>query len=313
MELRDLRYFVAVADYHGFSRAADILRISQPALSRQVKDLEEELGLRLFDRVGRRTILTAAGSDLLERARALLYESDSIKGRASDLAGGSRGLLRLGATPHAYESFVARLLVDFRRASPQVEVTLVEEGAANLLEAVSSGAIHVAVASLPSGTGLAGRPLFPFGIVAFLPRGHPLSGVKAIDVAQLVPHPLLLMRRTFLNRQIFDAACHAAHIAPKVMLESNSAQSLMALAESTQGIAILPSTVRLDNSKNTIVPLRHNGRPLGLWMYVIWEERRYLTPAAEAFIDVAYRGTRQKYPGKRFHFEQLGFPPPPVN
>src|SRR5215813_12325186 len=139
MELRDLRYFVAVAECLGFSRAAQSLRISQPALSRQIKSLEDELGIRLFDRVGRRTMLTAAGSELLDRGRALLHESESIKARASDIAGGSRGLLRLGATPHAYESFVADLLGRFRRANPQIEITLVEDGAANLLDAVRLG------------------------------------------------------------------------------------------------------------------------------------------------------------------------------
>ena len=306
MELRDLRYFVAVADCLGFSRAAQNLRISQPALSRQIKSLEEELGIRLFDRVGRRTMLTAAGADLLDRSRALLHESESIKGRASDLAGGSRGLLRLGATPHAYESFVARLLARFRRASPEIDITLVEDGAATLVEAVRLGSIHVAVASLPAGTGLEGRPLFPFGVVAVVPRSHPLAGHKALEVTQLASHALLLMNRSFLTRQLFDSACQSLHVAPRVVLESSSAQSLLSLAENGQGVAILPSTVRLGQTRQRVIPLRHAGKPVGLWMSVIWEGKRYLTPAAKTFIDVAYHFTRRRYPGKRFHFEQLG-------
>lgn len=308
MELRDLRYFVAVADCLGFSRAAQNLRISQPALSRQIKSLEEELGIRLFDRVGRRTLLTAAGADLLDRGRALLQESESIKGRASDLAGGSRGLLRLGATPHAYESFVARLLARFRRASPEIDITLVEDGAATLVEAVKRGSIHVAVASLPAGTGLEGRPLFPFGIVAVVPRSHPLAARRIVEVTQLASHPLLLMNRSFLTRQLFDSACHSLHVVPRVVLESNSAQSLLSLAEHGQGVAILPSTVRLGQTKQKVIPLRHGGKPVGLWMSVIWDGKRYLTPAAKTFVDVAYQFTRRRYPGKRFHFEQLGFP-----
>ena len=306
MELRDLRYFVAVAECLGFSRAARSLRISQPALSRQIKSLEEELGIQLFDRVGRRTMLTAAGTDLLDRGRALLHESESIKTRASDIAGGSRGLLRLGATPHAYESFVADLLGRFRRASPEIEITLVEDGAANLVEAVRVGAIHVAVASLPGGTGLQGRPLFPFGIVAVVPRSHPLATHKTIDVKQLASYALLLLNRGFLTRQLFDGACQSLHITPKIVLESNSAQSLLSLAEHGQGVAILPSTVRLGQTTQKVIPLRHGGKSLGLWMSVIWEGKRYLTPAARTFIDVAYQSTRRRYPGKRFHFEKLG-------
>src|SRR2546421_1000178 len=312
MELRDLRYFVAVADNLGFSRAAQTLEISQPALSRQIKSLEKELGIRLFDRVGRRTLLTAAGADLLDRGRALLHESESIKGRASDFAGGSRGLLRLGATPHAYASFVARLLARFRRENPQIEITLVEDGAANLVEAVRLGSIHVAVASLPIGTGLEGRPLFPFGVVAVVPRSNALAARKALEVAQLASEPLLLMNRTFLTRQLFDGACQSSHVAPKILLESNSAQTLLSLAENGHGIAILPSTLRLIRTRQKVIPLQHEGKPLGLWMSVIWEGKRYLTPAAKTFIDVAYQFTRREYPGKKFHFEQHDFPAPPA-
>lgn len=311
MELRDLRYFVAVADHLGFSRAATSLNISQPALSRQIKSLEVELGVRLFDRVGRRTLLTAAGADLLDRGRTLLHESESIKSRATDLAGGSHGLLRLGATPHAYESFVSRLLARFRRESPEVEITLVEDGAANLVEAVRLGSIHVAVVSLPIGTGLQGRPLFPFGVVAVVPRSHALAASKVLDVTQLASHPLLLMNRSFLTRQLFDGACQSLHVAPKVMLESTSAQSLLALAENGQGIAILPSTVRLTQTRQKIIPLQHGGRPIGLWMSVVWEGKRYLTPAAKTFIEVAYDFTRRQYPGKKFRFERHGFSAPP--
>jgi LysR family cyn operon transcriptional activator len=310
MELRDLRYFVAVADHKGFSRAAHQLKISQPALSRQIQGLEKELGIQLFDRVGRRTLLTAAGADLLDRGRALLHESESLKGRASDLSGGSHGVLRLGATPHAYQSFVARLLAEFRRSKPEIEVTLAEDGAANLVEAVKLGAIHVAVASLPIGSGLEGRPLFPMGVVAVLPRAHPLAAQKTIDPVELARYPLLLMNRSFLTRQLFDRACHALRVSPKVVLESHSAQSLLSLAEHGQGIAVIPSTVKLPQSKHNIVPLLHRGKPIGLWMSAVWDAKRYLTPAAKAFIDIAHEFTRREYPGKQFRFEQLGLAPP---
>ena len=310
MELRDLAYFIAVADNLGFSRAARSLKISQPALSRQIKSLESELGIQLFDRVGRRTMLTAAGADLLQQSRALLHESESMKGRASDLAGGSRGLLRLGATPHAYQSFVARLLARFRRENPQIEITLVEDGAANLVEAVRVGSIHVAVASLPLGTGLEGRQLFPFGVLAVVPPNHALAACKAVEVNQLASYPLLLMNKGFVTRQLFDGACQSLHVDPKIMLESNSAQALLSLAENGQGVAILPSTVTLGQGGQKVLPLHYRGKPMGLWMSVIWEGKRYLTPSAKTFIEVAYRFTRRDYPGKKFRFERLGFSSP---
>jgi DNA-binding transcriptional LysR family regulator len=109
MDLRVLRSFVVVADYAGFSRAAEHLGISQPALSRQISALESELDVRLFDRIGRQTVLTPAGQDLLGRGRSLLRDAELIRSRAKEIADGSCGMLRLGATPQSIESFVWRM------------------------------------------------------------------------------------------------------------------------------------------------------------------------------------------------------------
>ncbi len=164
MDLRTLRFFAAVADHSGFSRAAEQLGISQPALSRQISALERELRVKLFDRVGRQTTLTAAGENLLERARSLLHDADAIKSHAHEIAGGSYGALWLGATPQSIESFVAKLLARFCARTPNVEISILEDGAANLVEATQRGLIHVAIASLPAGTELSGRPLFPCAV-----------------------------------------------------------------------------------------------------------------------------------------------------
>ena len=130
MDLRTLRSFVAVADYAGFSRAAKHLGISQPALSRQISALESELDVQLFDRIGRQTVLTSASQDLLGRGRSLLHDADLIRSRAQDIADGSYGVLRLGATPQSIESFVAQLLARYRLLVPNVEINILEDGAA---------------------------------------------------------------------------------------------------------------------------------------------------------------------------------------
>jgi DNA-binding transcriptional LysR family regulator len=306
VELHDLRYFVSAADNFGFSRAAANLGLSQPALSRQIKSLENELGVLLFDRIGRRTVLTAAGTDLLQRARVILHQSDSLKARAHELAGGARGILRLGATPHSYESFVARLLAKLRRGNPEIEVSLIEDGAAKLLSAVRTGAIHLAIASLPHGSGLQGRPLFPFGLIAVFPKSHPLAGRRTVEVTQITGCPLLLMHRSFLTRQLFEQACHDVGVEPQVLIESNSGRSLVALAEQGHGVAVVPSTMQLNRSHHRASPIQFKGRAIGLWMSVIWDGSRYLTPAVKIFVEVAFEFTRRWYPGKAFHFERLG-------
>ena len=116
MELRSLRYFVAVAECSGFSPAAERVGISQPALSRQISALETELGVRLFDRVGRRTLLTAAGDDMLVRARALLHDAEAIRHRAEELAGGFRGRV----TPRGHAAVGRKLCCRVSSALPHL-------------------------------------------------------------------------------------------------------------------------------------------------------------------------------------------------
>lgn len=298
MDLRALRFFAAVADHSGFSRAAEQLGISQPALSRQIGALERELQVKLFDRVGRQTMLTAAGENLLERGRSLLHDADSIKSHAHEIAGGSYGALRLGATPQSIESFVAKLLARFCTRIPNVEISILEDGAANLVEATLRGLIHVAIASLPAGTELSGRPLFPIRTLAVLPRHHPLERKDHLDVRELAPYQLLLLRRNFLSRQLFDSACKIADVNPKVLLESNDAHALLALTKVGQGIAILPSTVKLETTRQKAIPVWHDQKPIEMWMSAIWDPRRYLTSAGKLFIEEAYQFTRKEFPGQ---------------
>jgi len=305
MDLRGLRCFVGVAEQLNFSRAAQRLDISQPALSRQVKRLERELGAQLFDRIARRVRLTVAGEELLARARALLQDADTLRTRAHDLSGGSRGVLRVGATPQTLESLVSQLLTRYRRACPRVEVQLVEDGAASLLEQIERGLVNVAIAALPSGATLEGRVLFPLGVLAVVPAGHALGRRKSVELTQLAGEPLLLLRKGFLTRQLFDGACQLAQLAPRVILESSSPHCLLSLVEGGHGIAIIPSTVRMAVHRYRVLPLRQEGRQLGLWMSVIWDPRRYLPPAARIFIDEAYRFTRRQYPGKALGLSDL--------
>src|SRR3989442_509616 len=126
MELRHLRYFVTVADAGNVSRSAVQLNITQPALSRQLRDLEGQLGLPLFYRVGRRLHLTAEGENLLERTREILRSADALRERAGALAGGRTGTLRLGATAQTLESLISAVLTGFRRAWPGIDVRLVQ-------------------------------------------------------------------------------------------------------------------------------------------------------------------------------------------
>lgn len=303
MELHTLRCFVGVAEQLSFSRASIQLHLSQPALSRQVRALEAELGMPLFDRIGRRIRLTSAGEELAVRARLLLQDVDSFKTRAEDLSQGSTGTLRIGATPQTLEGLIAPLIAKFRRIWPKVDFQLIEDGAANLLDQVQEGSVQIAIAALPTGTTLQGQELFPFGVLAVVPAGNPIARRKRVDVTELAREPLLLLRKAFMTRQLFDGACKIAHIAPPVVIESSSPHAIVSLANQHHGIAIIPSTVQV--SAQHAIPVQIGGRQLGVRMSAIWNPRRYLPPAALAFVEEARRYTRREYPGKAFSLTNL--------
>lgn len=305
MDLRALRYFVSVAEDRGFSRAAQRLGISQSALSRQIQQLEAELKLRLFDRIGRRISLTPTGEELLVRSYAVLRDADSLHSRAKQLAGGSSGILTIGATPQTLESLVAKVLPLFLRKFREVEVRLIEDGAAGLLDKVDKGLADVVISALTHDRALAGRALFPLGVLAAMPPRHRLRARRAIEVTDLAAEPMLLLRPQFLTRQLFDGACQIAQIRPRVLIESASPHSLLALVEAGQGVAIIPSTLRLAGGGRHVVALRQGGRQLGLWMSAIWDPKRYVSPAAMAFVDELHGYTRRDYPGRSLRLGRL--------
>src|SRR5207249_3447072 len=149
MNLRHLRTFVAIADGGGVTSAAARLNMTQPTASRQIEALENELGVSLFDRVGRRLQLTSEGEDLLLRSRRLLVDAESLGERARALKKGQTGTLRVGATPQAIESILADFLASYRRRHPGIDIRIVEDGGARLPTRLERGDIHLAV--MPEG------------------------------------------------------------------------------------------------------------------------------------------------------------------
>lgn len=305
MRLKSLRYFASVAEHLSFSRASAHMNISQPALSRQIQTLEQDLDLRLFDRLGRRIELTPAGQELLARCHDVLSSVDAFSARAKDLTSGARGAFKVGATPQTLESMVSVFLVGFREKFPNIDIALLEDGAAGLLQHVMLGHIQVAIAALTAGSPLRGRELFPLGALAVVPENSPLASRHAIEIAELANEPLLLLRKEFMTRQVFDGACQIAQINPQMILESGSPQCLLSLARVGLGIAIVPSTVLLGEMSENAIPLHQEGKQLGFWMSAVWDPRRHQSPPVLTFIDELCEAVRHNYPGRSFHFEEF--------
>ena len=297
MNLRQLRTFVCVAEDGGFSRALARLHLSQPAASRQIHGLEAELGIALFDRIGRGVRLTAAGQDLLSQSRLVLAGVDALRQRASALRGGDTGVLKVGATSSTIESSLSDFMESHRRSHPSVDVQLIEDGGAHLPARLLRGDIDLAV--MPVGDDrFRSRLLYPMHIFAMVPARHRWSRVPMIDITQIA-NQRLMVGSGFASRVLFDSACEVAHVKPNVVLESAAPHTLFALVRSGFGIAVLPSSAAaLMHSGVRAVPLIHRDTAIGRWVAVAWDPQRFLPGCAERFIQDLVDLHQKTFPGR---------------
>jgi LysR family cyn operon transcriptional activator len=295
MDLRYLRTFVTISEAGGITQAGARLNVSQPAASRQILALENELGIRLFDRIGRRLRLTSEGEDLLRQSRRLLIEAELLDARAHALKGGQTGILRVGATPMAIESTLSAFLSRYQRRHPGIEVHFVEDGGLRLPDRLERGDVHLALV-VPDDR-FRNRPLFPGHNVAVMSRKLALSRRRALDVAELADKPLLLLNRTFGSRAWFDSACEVARIRPRVLLESAAPHTLVALAGRGYGIAVVPTNVALPADVHAL-PLVQRGASIGRWLTIAWDPRRILATYAEQFVEELVAHCRRDFPGR---------------
>ena len=305
MNLRFLRTFVAIADNAGFARAAARLNLTQSAASRQIQALEDELGLRLFARIGRSARLTSEGEDLLMRSRRLLFDAEALGQRASALKTGEVGVLRVGATPQVIENLLADFLSRYRKRHPGVEVHLVEDGGSRLPGRLERGDIDVA--HMPAGDArFSSRSLHPMHVLAVLPQGHRLSRRAVLDVTELADEPLLRLGSSFASHGWFEAACQVAHIRPRVLLESVVPQTLIALA----GVAVVPSPVRIPRAGVRAAVVVHRGVSIGRWAVAAWDSQRFLPPYAVQFVEELVAHCRRGYPGHEYGRRAPALPRP---
>jgi DNA-binding transcriptional LysR family regulator len=246
MELRHLRYFVAVAEELHFRRAAERLYVAQPAVSEQVRKLEEELGVRLFDRNQRSVSLTASGAALLVEARRVLRQAELAQLAARNATEFAVEQLRIGFLPDSLPSSVPLALQRLSASTPRPQVQLETGATLRLIEEVRAERLDAAVVSLPAPTnGLHATSLGQQGAVAVLPVGHSQAARPAIDLDRLAPDRIILLARES-NPAFHDSvvsACRDAGLSPMFveMAEPRVEHALLAVAAGA-GMALLPES-----------------------------------------------------------------------
>jgi DNA-binding transcriptional LysR family regulator len=241
MELRQLEYFVAVAEERNFTRAAEKAHVAQPGVSAQIRRLERELGQELFDRSGRTVRLTEAGEAVLPYARAALAAVEGARLAVDELAGLLRGHVAVG-TVTSHNVDLPDLLAAFNHEYPAVEITLTEDNSDRLLDDLRTGRLDAAIISVGSTApeGIAVQVLEDQPIVAAVSHDHELADHPSVCLDALRDRALICLPRGTGLRARLDEACAAAGFAPRIAFEASDPEVLARLAAHGLGAAILP-------------------------------------------------------------------------
>lgn len=284
MELRTLRAFVEVVRQGGFSKAAKAVFATQSTVSKAVKQLEDELGLPLLDRIGHRSTLTAAGEIVYRRALRLLAERYDLEAELAELRGLRRGTLRLGLPPIGSSILFAPLFAIYRRRHPEIEIRLAEHGSDRLMEALRAGEVDFAGLLLPIAEEFAWQAVRREPLMALLSAGHPLANRPAVTLSELRRTPFILFETGFALNRIIADACRQQGFEPHISARSSQIDFIAELAGAGLGVAFLPQTIAEQRAGAAValVPLDEPGTE---WdMAMAWRRGAYLSPAAEAWL-----------------------------
>lgn len=288
MELRQLAYFVAIAEERSFTRAAERIPIAQPAISQQIRRLEAELGERLFIRDRRGITLTPAGQALLPGARAALQAAEGGREAVAALSGLLTGRLVLGLVHPLPDRRFPRLVGAFRRAYPGIELTLIEDQTDALLAALAAGELHAALIGLgrydrpPPGVQSLLVALEP--VVVAVHPAHPLAGRGSIPLRALRDEPMVTLTRASKLRSTLETACRAAGFAPRIAAETSDLGVVVELAAERLGVAVLPQSALLGVAG--VTQLRLTRPRLDRRIQLVWRPSAS-PPAGRAFLALA--------------------------
>ena len=287
MDLRQLSYFVAVAEEGQFTRAAARESVAQPAISAQIRRLEGELGERLFHRDPRAVGLTAAGEALLPHARAALAAAERGRDTIASLRGILHGRLRIGVSGPG-DRRLAATLGEFHRAHPAIEITLGEHHNEPLLEALARGELEAAVIGMPDEPlppQVRARVIAADPVVLAVPREHPLGRRRAIALAALRDQPMITLTHGTGLRATLERACRDAGFAPRITAETSQLGHMVQLVVAGLGVAVMPRSALAGAD----LPVVRIGRPrLMRRTALAWNEVT-TTPAGRAFLALAER------------------------
>src|SRR5713101_2631394 len=291
MELRHLRYFLAVGEALNFTRAAAQLRVAQPALSRQVQDLEDEIGVDLLRRSPRGVTLTAEGKLFLEEARELLKRADESVEKVRALARGEYGELHVGYAPSPTVEILPPALAAFQKAVPRVKVLLHDLSSDELIAGLQNAALELAVMVYqPNGGQTAGiqfELLRTYPLCVAMTATHPFARLKSIALEKVAAEPLVGLRRKDYSEyyHILDRIFAPIRAKPRIAVECDSASSLITEVEAGRGIALATLSFKLVAGKRLLYRPLTGTTEVGS-VGIARATKGDVTPAAEKYCEL---------------------------
>jgi len=241
MEFHQLRYVCAIAETGSFSRAAERCQIAQPSLSQQVLKLEEDLGAKLFDRLGRSVRLTEAGRALIPHARSILEQMEAARSSVTDRNADLHGNVTVGVIPTIAPYLMPRYTAAFAKKYPDAKLRIVEETTQILIEGLRNLSVDLAILALPlRHKDLELFPIRTEPLFAVLPKDHPRADAKSLALRDLRGESFVMLRDGHCFRDLSIATCSHARITPKIAFESGQFSSLLGMVAAGIGISLVP-------------------------------------------------------------------------
>ncbi|SDK21753.1 LysR family transcriptional regulator [Streptomyces indicus] len=285
MDLRQLEYFVAVAEERNFTRAAERVHISQSGVSAQIRRLEREVGAELFDRSGRSVSLTVAGKAALAYARAALAAAEAMGQAVGEVADVIRGRLAVGMVIGCTLTPLFDALAAFHEAHPGVEISLLEDSSDRMVDGVRSGVLDLALigAADAAPEGLESLTLIDERLVVAVPAGHPLATQRRRPtLADLVAHPIVCMPPGTGLRAVLEQACAAQGLRPEIALQASAAEAVAELAARGLGVAVLSESMAAASGGDRLVVRRIADAETPALLALVWKNPD--SPPVRAFL-----------------------------
>lgn len=292
MDLRQLKFFLAVVEKGGFTRAAEHLHIAQSAISIGIKKLEEELGSKLFTRRERTVALTVEGESLARNAREIFRRVDQARQEIADLRGLLTGEVQVGLTPMLSSLFFPKIIASFKEEFPALKMSISGESAWNIQRKIIAGDIDIGIISGAIPEGLDSHHLLRDEVVACVHRYHSFAGRGSVPVRDLLSTPMVVFERGYYLRTLVDNLADREGVEPTIMAETNLSSLVKSLVKEELGLAFLLKMAACSDPEITTLSC---APPVFLDLSIAWKKDAALSPANRAFVNFLIKEVDEYY------------------